>query len=161
MVEGRCLLSSYATGQSPNTFGACSPASAVEWKETPNGLQTRLNNILIDKYNADEPASYPTLCKGRFEVSNNTYYAIEEPTSLNTIELLPELQKIGIAAIKIEGRQRSPAYVQQVVSVWREALDACNKNINNYAVNADWLKTLHSVSEGRSTTLGAYHRPWQ
>ena len=31
MVEGRCLLSSYATGQSPNTFGACSPAAHVEW----------------------------------------------------------------------------------------------------------------------------------
>lgn len=29
MVEGRCLLSSYATGRSPNTYGACSPASHV------------------------------------------------------------------------------------------------------------------------------------
>jgi putative protease len=28
MVEGRCLLSSYVTGRSPNTFGACSPANA-------------------------------------------------------------------------------------------------------------------------------------
>ncbi|RDH83819.1 MAG: protease [endosymbiont of Galathealinum brachiosum] len=161
MVEGRCLLSSYATGQSPNTFGACSPASAVEWQETSSGLQTRLNNILIDQYKKDEPAAYPTLCKGRFEVSNNTYYAIEEPTSLNTIELLPELQKIGIAAIKIEGRQRSPAYVKQVSEVWRDALDSCHKNIEEYTVKQQWLKTLHSVSEGRSTTLGAYHRPWQ
>jgi len=161
MVEGRCLLSSYATGKSPNTFGACSPASAVEWQETSSGLQTRLNNILIDQYKKDEPAAYPTLCKGRFEVSNNTYYAIEEPTSLNTIELLPELQKIGIAAIKIEGRQRSPAYVKQVSEVWREALDNCHNNADEYTVKQQWLQTLHSVSEGRSTTLGAYHRPWQ
>ena len=29
MVEGRCALSSYATGQSPNNAGVCSPASAV------------------------------------------------------------------------------------------------------------------------------------
>lgn len=161
MVEGRCLLSSYATGQSPNTFGACSPASAVKWQETPDGLQTRLNNILIDSYQSNEPAAYPTLCKGRFEVSNNTYYAIEEPISLNTIELLPELQKMGIAAIKIEGRQRSPAYVKQVTQVWREALDSCEHNIDAYSVKQQWLQTLHSVSEGRSTTLGAYHRPWQ
>ena len=28
MVEGRCLLSSYASGQSPNTFGAWPPGSA-------------------------------------------------------------------------------------------------------------------------------------
>lgn len=161
MVEGRCLLSSYATGQSPNTFGACSPASAVEWQETENGLQTRLNNILIDSYKENEPAAYPTLCKGRFEVSSNTYYAIEEPTSLNTIELLPELQKMGIAAIKIEGRQRSPAYVNQVSKVWREALDACNNDRDHYKVKNEWLQTLHQVSEGRTTTLGAYHRPWQ
>ncbi|VAW64256.1 Uncharacterized protease YhbU [hydrothermal vent metagenome] len=165
MVEGRCFLSSYATGQSPNTFGACSPASAVQWQESANGLQTRLNNILIDKYAPDEPAAYPTLCKGRFEVGNNTFYAIEEPTSLNTIALLPQLQTMGVAAIKLEGRQRSPAYVRQVTQVWRAALDACHNSMNNpaetYQPEDEWLKTLHAVSEGRTTTLGAYHRPWQ
>ncbi len=161
MVEGRCLLSSYATGQSPNTFGACSPASAVEWQETDNGLQTRLNNILIDQYKKDEAAAYPTLCKGRFEVNNKTYYAIEEPTSLNTIALLPELQAMGIAAIKIEGRQRSPAYVKQVTQVWRAAIDSCDRDKQKYSPDEQWLDTLHGVSEGRSTTLGAYHRPWQ
>lgn len=161
MVEGRCLLSSYVTGQSPNTFGACSPASAVEWQETSDGLHSRLNNVLIDTYKNDEPAAYPTLCKGRFAVSNKTYYAIEEPTSLNTIELLPELQKMGIAAIKIEGRQRSPAYVKQVTEVWRKALDLCNSDSSSFIAKDDWLQILHSVSEGRSTTLGAYHRPWQ
>lgn len=77
MVEGRCMLSSYVTGRSPNTFGACSPANAVSWNETPDGLETRLNNILIDRYSNDESAGYPTLCKGRFNVSGNTYYAIE------------------------------------------------------------------------------------
>lgn len=161
MVEGRCLLSSYVTGQSPNTFGACSPASAVQWKDTPGGLQTRLNNVLIDQYGANDPAAYPTLCKGRFQVSGNTYYAIEEPTSLNTIALLPELQAIGVAAIKLEGRQRSPAYVKQVTQIWRAALDACHNNAQNYQPKTEWLQTLHSVSEGRTTTLGAYHRPWQ
>jgi len=161
MVEGRCLLSSYVTGQSPNTFGACSPASAVEWIKTEGGLQTRLNNILIDQYDDDEPAAYPTLCKGRFKVGADTFYAIEEPTSLNTIALLPELQAMGIAAIKIEGRQRSPAYVKQVTQVWRAALDSCEKNSQNYVPQEQWMQTLHSVSEGRSTTLGAYHRPWQ
>ncbi|MCK4709017.1 MAG: U32 family peptidase, partial [Gammaproteobacteria bacterium] len=91
----------------------------------------------------------------------NTFYAMEEPTSLNTIELLPELQSIGIAAIKLEGRQRSPAYVKQVTQVWRAALDNCNNNADNYKPKQEWLNTLHSVSEGRTTTLGAYHRPWQ
>ena len=161
MVEGRCLLSSYVTGRSPNTFGACSPASAVSWTETPAGLETRLNNILIDRHAAGESAGYPTLCKGRFNVCGNTYYAIEEPTSLNTLELLPELQSVGVAAIKIEGRQRSPAYVAQVTGVWRAAIDACMQSPENFSVSPAWLAVLEKVSEGSQTTLGAYHRPWQ
>ncbi|MBF6907391.1 U32 family peptidase, partial [Acinetobacter baumannii] len=35
MAEGRCQLSSYATGESPNTHGVCSPARAVRWQHTP------------------------------------------------------------------------------------------------------------------------------
>ncbi|SHG72834.1 putative protease [Massilia sp. CF038] len=89
MVEGRCALSSYATGESPNTHGVCSPAKAVRWVEKPGALEARLNGVLIDRYGAGENASYPTLCKGRFEVEAESYYAIEEPASLNTLELLP------------------------------------------------------------------------
>lgn len=161
MVEGRCLLSSYVTGRSPNTFGACSPANAVSWTETQYGLETRLNNILIDRRAEGESAGYPTLCKGRFNVNANTYYAIEEPTSLNTLELLPELQAVGVAAIKIEGRQRSPAYVAQVTKVWRAAIDECEKNPDSYHAQSAWQTVLEKVSEGSQTTLGAYHRPWQ
>lgn len=161
MVEGRCLLSSYVTGRSPNTFGACSPADAVSWNETPDGLETRLNNVLIERYSQGESAGYPTLCKGRFNVSGNTYYAIEEPTSLNTLELLPELQSVGVAAIKIEGRQRSPAYVAQVTKVWRAAIDECLQNPAGFSAKELWLSVLEKVSEGSQTTLGAYHRPWQ
>lgn len=162
MVEGRCLLSSYATGKSPNTFGACSPGSDVQWLEQENGvLETRLNNVLIDRFQAGEKAGYPTLCKGRFEVNDNTYYAIEEPTSLNTLSLLPQLQKIGITALKVEGRQRSPAYVAQVTKILRNAIDTMEKDPQNYQAKDEWMSGLLKVSEGSQTTLGAYHRPWQ
>jgi len=161
MVEGRCILSSYATGRSPNTFGACSPASHVRWEETLEGRSTRLGGVLIDRYQAGESAGYPTLCKGRFKVEEQTYYAIEEPTSLNTLEILPELQSIGVEAIKIEGRQRSPAYVAQVTRVWRAAMDACRRDPTRFAPKPEWMAELAKVSEGSQTTLGAYHRPWQ
>lgn len=161
MVEGRCLLSSYVTGESPNTCGACSPAKAVEWRETAKGLETRLNGVLIDRFSPLENAGYPTLCKGRFKVAGQTYYAIEEPTSLNTLELLPELLAAGVAAIKIEGRQRSPAYVTQVTRVWRAAIDACRRNPGTFTARREWLTALGKVSEGAQTTLGALHRPWQ
>ena len=161
MVEGRCALSSYATGDSPNTRGVCSPPKAVRWQETPKGLESRLNGILIDRYGADENAGYPTLCKGRFDVEGETYYAIEEPTSLNTLELLPELMRMGIAAIKIEGRQRSPAYVGQVTKVWRQAIDNCLRDAEAFIVKPAWTAELGKVSEGQQQTLGAYYRPWK
>ncbi len=161
MAEGRCHLSSYVTGESPNTCGACSPAKSVRWEKTSQGLESRLNDVLIDRYDDGENAGYPTLCKGRFRIGGNTFHVLEEPTSLNTIEILPELDKIGIKAIKIEGRQRSPAYTQQVTRVWRQAIDFYYADPDNYTPQSQWSAALNKVSEGSQTTLGAYSRPWQ
>ncbi len=161
MVEGRCQLSSYVTGESPNTCGVCSPAKFVRWQETDGRLESRLNDVLIDRFGPGENAGYPTLCKGRFVVEGHTYHALEEPTSLNTLELLPQLQAMGVKAIKLEGRQRSPAYVARVTKVWRQAIDACKTDPARFQPRPEWHQALASVAEGTQTTLGAYHRPWQ
>lgn len=159
MVEGRCYLSSYLTDQSPNTGGVCSPAKDVEWRNTERGKETYLNGVLIDRFTDDEKAGYPTLCKGRFQANEHTYHALEEPTSLNTLELLPELLKMGISAVKIEGRQRSPAYISEVAGIWRQAIDLAKKG--REVENSTWNQSLENLSEGHQTTLGAYHRSWQ
>lgn len=159
MAEGRCHLSSYVTGESPNLCGVCSPAKAVRWQEDAQGLNSRLGGVLIDRYAQGEPAGYPTLCKGRFLVEGQRFHALEEPTSLNTIDLIPQLAEMGIAAVKIEGRQRSPTYVEQVTRVWREALDA--HATGHFVVQERWRHELARLSEGSQTTLGAYHRSWQ
>jgi len=167
MNEGRCWLSSYACGESPNTVGACSPAKYVRWEKQapaagqPGKMDARLNGILIDSYNDDENAGYPTLCKGRFEVQGETYYALEEPTSLNVLSMLPEIIKIGVKAIKVEGRQRSPAYVTQVTRTLRAALDSLKDGSDRYSVKPAWQAELTKVSEGHQATLGAYNRPWR
>lgn len=161
MVEGRCILSSYATGRSPNTYGACSPASHVAWIETDAGLDTRLGGVLIQRHPKGENVGYPTLCKGTYRTEGRTYHAIEDPVSLNAMALLPELAAAGVAAVKIEGRQRSPVYVKQVTRVWREALDAFARDPVGFAPQPAWTAALAKVSEGAQTTLGPYHRPWQ
>lgn len=161
MVEGRCYLSSYVTGESPNTCGACSPARFVDWRERNDGLHTRLNGVLIDRFLPEEQAGYPTLCKGRFDVCGRVGYAIESPTSLNTLDLLPQLLAAGVAAVKLEGRQRSPAYVARISRVWREAIDTCRRDPDGYRPRSEWLVALDEVAEGARTTPGAYHRPWQ
>jgi putative protease len=161
MAEGRCYLSSYMTGQSPNTAGACSPAAFVEWQDNKGTLESRLNGVLIDRFAPNETAGYPTLCKGRFSVGDDTYHALEEPTSLNTLDLLPELYAEGIKSLKIEGRQRSPAYVAQITKVWRAAIDTVIANPGRFVSQPQWQQVLAGLSEGSQTTLGAYHRKWK
>ena len=125
------------------------------------GRETRLNGVLIDRVGADEAAGYPTVCKGRFKVNGETGYAIEEPTSLNTLPILADLHEIGVAAIKVEGRQRSPAYVAKISRLMRTAIDACLADPEQFLVDDSWMHELSSLSEGTQTTLGAYYRPWQ
>ncbi|MEC5384878.1 peptidase U32 family protein [Uliginosibacterium sp. H3] len=165
MAEGRCLLSSYATGDSPNNKGVCSPAHAVRWYNDGNQLEARLSDILIDRYGPTEHAAYPTLCKGRFEVSSNGEHtmdhALEEPTSLNALSLLPRLHEMGVAALKIEGRQRSPAYVGQVTATLRTALDSLQADPARFSARPEWQAALARHAEGSQVTQGAFDRPWK
>ena len=88
-------------------------------------------------------------------------HALEEPTSLNAIGLLPRLAGMGVSAIKIEGRQRSPAYVTQVVSTLRAALDSAHADPNRYSPRPEWNAMLARHAEGSQVTQGAFERPWK
>jgi len=61
--------------------------------------------------------------------------------------------------VRIEGRQRSPAYVAQVTRVWREAIDALQTDL--FAPRPAWQAALARHAEGSQTTLGAFSRPWK
>lgn len=125
-------------------------------------MESRLNNVLIDRYQDDENAGYPKLCKGRYLVGGERYHALEEPISLNTLDLLPELMAANIASVKIEGRQRSPAYVSQTIRVWRQAIDRYIASPGTFTPrvqsgcqrSGQWRKEC-------KPRLGAYHRKWQ
>ena len=155
MAEGRCSLSSYATGRSPNMNGVCSPAEDVRYVPSAKGTLSKLGDFTINEFAPDEPAGYPTLCKGRFRARDTTGYLFEEPTSLNTIPLLPRLIEAGVAALKIEGRQRGRAYVGQVTRSFRAALDSCGRGEVPAAAGLD------SLTEGSRQTAGAYERAWR
>lgn len=155
MAEGRCSLSSYVTGASPNTNGVCSPASHVRYEERGDKLVSRLGAFAINAFPADEPAGYPTLCKGRFVAAGRSLYLFEEPTSLDATAILPELMAAGVVALKIEGRQRGRAYVSEVVRVFRRAVDACAEGARPPTGE------LRALTEGRRTTAGAYRKEWR
>jgi putative protease len=156
MAEGRCALSSYVTGVSPNKDGACSPASHVRYEETADGrLVSRLGAYTVNVFAPGEAAGYPTLCKGRFCAGGVGSYLFEDPVSLNVAHLLPELMAAGVTALKIEGRQRGRAYVARVVGALRRAVDA--------AADGEPVPELDlaPVTEGGRQTAGAYERAWR
>jgi putative protease len=45
------------------------------------------------------------------------------PQDLAGLEILPELARIGVASLKIEGRLKSPEYVANITRIYRQALD--------------------------------------
>ncbi len=155
MAEGRCSLSSYATGLSPNMNGVCSPASHVEYHDDNGVLDARLGGYTIHRVQKDEPAPYPTLCKGCFSTGDKTGHLFEDPVSLNAEQLIPQLQKAGVTALKIEGRQRSRSYVAQVVRNFRAAVDALE------AGKPMPEGMLARLSEGQAMTTGAYKKTWR
>lgn len=155
MAEGRCSLSSYATAQSPNMNGVCSPACAVRYERDDGAMVTRLGAFAIDSFPAGRPAGYPTLCKGRFRVRGESLYLFEEPTSLGALPILPRLAAAGVSAVKIEGRQRGKAYIAEVVGKFRAAIDGMDRG--EMASEGG----LGHLAEGGRQTTGAYHRRWR
>lgn len=152
MAEGRCSLTNYATGVSTNMDGVCSPAAAVHYEEdAARNLTTRLGSFMIDRFACGESAGYPTICKGRYLCGhrNDAYYAFEEPVSLNLSALLPALMRAGVTALKIEGRQRSRAYVRSVVAAFRKAVDEV------MAGREPAIASLLALTEGQRETQGA------
>ncbi len=93
--SGQCLLSSMIGGRSGNR-GECAQPCRLPWQRSFAGSQ------------ATEPqGSFPWL----------------SPRDQALIDYLPGLIDAGVASFKIEGRMRGSAYVGQVTSIYRSALD--------------------------------------
>ena len=94
--SGQCLMSSMIGGRSANR-GLCAQACRLPYE---------LHNDRRDEALPSE---------GEHLLS---------PRDLCTIDLLDDIAKAGVASLKIEGRMKSPDYVHEVVSVYREVLDS-------------------------------------
>lgn len=155
MAEGRCSLSSYVTGASPNLSGVCSPGSHVSYREDGDELVSSLGAFTIHRVSRAEPTPYPTICKGCFTAGEVQGHVFEEPAGLDASTLIPQLAMAGVTALKIEGRQRSRAYVGAAVRNLRRIVD---DHAAGLPINGDALAFL---SEGQSTTQGAYRKTWR
>ena len=157
MVEGRCFLSSYITGRSPSSDGVCAPAEFVSYREDGEFMVSCLGKVTMNRYAKHENAAYPTPCKCRLVTNGNASYLFEEPVGLNAVSILPQLKAAGVTALKIEGRQRSRAYVGQVVAAFRSVLDALARG----EAVPEAAQDLHAIAEGGRETLSAYKKGWR
>jgi len=121
-----------------------SPASHVRYERLDGDIVSRLGDFTLNVFSEGEAAGYPTLCKGRFVAGGSASYLFEEPSSLNVLEMLPEL-----AAAGVKGRQRGRAYVSRVVSAFRKAIDGAGQ-----------FGELDDMTEGARNTEGAYQKSW-
>lgn len=92
--SGQCLTSESLGGRSANR-GECAQACRLPYELIADGRKVDLGDR-------------------RYLLS---------PQDLAGVDVLPELVRVGVASLKIEGRLKSPEYVASITRVYRKALD--------------------------------------
>ncbi len=91
-------------------------------------------------------------CRRRyFSKQGNGFFF--SPQDLCALELIPQLRKIGVQSLKIEGRLRQPDYVTNTVKAYRMMLDCPADKFNEVLPNA---RNLLSKGCGRRWSHGFY-----
>lgn len=131
-VSGRCGMSLYMNDTSANC-GECTQPCRRPYKIT-------------DEFT------------GKSLVVDNQF--VMSPEDLCTIGLLDEIMATGAVSLKIEGRGRSPEYVDTVVRIYREAIMAIENHTYTEEKIKKWRDDLGLVfNKGLST--GFYRgKPW-
>jgi putative protease len=131
--SGRCLMSAYMTGREANR-GEC--AQPCRWRYA-----------LVEE---KRPGEYFPV----EEDERGTY--ILNSRDLCLLSELPALAAAGVESFKIEGRMKSVHYLATVVRVYREALDALQRNPQEFTV-ADWWQPELEKIASRGYTQGFFH----
>ena len=106
--SGQCFMSSLVGGRSANR-GRCAQACRLPYELHNRALRKTL----------DAPGEY-----------------LLSPKDLCTANLIPELLHAGVASLKIEGRMKSPEYVQAVVGVYRAVIDRVEAAIDRDGIDS-------------------------
>ena len=65
---------------------------------------------------------YELIADGKLVPLGDRKYLLS-PQDLAGLDILPELVRVGVASLKIEGRLKSPEYVASITRIYRQALD--------------------------------------
>ena len=132
--SGLCLFSSFAGGRSGNR-GRCAGSCRLPYSiMDPSGRPV-----------GDENARYPLSMK-----------------DLQTIEILPDILRIGVSSLKIEGRMKKAEYAAGVTSIYRKYLDKIVEDPEaHYKVSKEDLRHLFRLFNREGFTEGFFkaHAP--
>lgn len=137
--SGRCLLSGALTGRSGNR-GQC--AQPCRWQ--------------YQVVEEQRPGEYLPV----MEDERGTY--LFSAYDLCMLEHLPELEKAGVASVKIEGRMKTAYYVATVVGAYRRALDLLEgEGEAAYRAALPELKAELDKASHRASNTGFFFGPPQ
>lgn len=131
--SGQCFMSSLVGGRSANR-GRCAQACRLPYELHNRALRKTL----------DAPGEH-----------------LLSPKDLCTANLIPELLQAGVASLKIEGRMKSPEYVQAVVGVYRAVIDRVETAVAHDGIDsvvASDAPELRASEEEMNTLSGAFSR---
>ena len=129
--SGRCFLSEYLSCRSAN-LGDCS--QSCRWA---------YNMYLEEKNNPGNLMPVETDENGTYILSSKDLCLIKE---------IPEIIKMGVDSLKIEGRLKTEYYLASVVNVYRNAIDDYMANPEGYDYTK-YLKELEKVKTRGLTTF--------
>ena len=131
--SGQCFMSSLVGGRSANR-GRCAQACRLPYELHNRALRKTL----------DAPGEH-----------------LLSPKDLCTANLIPELLQAGVASLKIEGRMKSPEYVQAVVGVYRAVIDRVETAVARDGIDsvvASDAPELRASEEEMNTLSEAFSR---
>lgn len=131
--SGQCFMSSLVGGRSANR-GRCAQACRLPYELHNRALRKTL----------DAPGEH-----------------LLSPKDLCTVNLIPELLQAGVASLKIEGRMKSPEYVQAVVGVYRAVIDRVETAVARDGIDsvvASDAPELRASEEEMNTLSEAFSR---
>lgn len=121
--SGRCFLSDFLASRSAN-LGDC--AQSCRW----------VYNVYVEEHN--KPGNLMPVEHDE----NGTY--IFSSKDLCLVENLPEIIEMGVDSLKIEGRLKTEYYLASVVNAYRNAIDDCMENMEDYDASR-YLKELEKT----------------
>ena len=130
--SGRCFLSDFLACRSAN-LGDC--AQSCRWAY----------NVYVEEKN--NPGNLMPV----EDDEHGTY--IFSSKDLCLIKEIPEIIKMGVNSLKIEGRLKTEYYLASVINTYRTAIDECIKNTENY----DYTKYLKELEKTKTRGLTTFY----